>query len=579
MKKYLPLLAVAVLAAAVTFAAQPAKPRPADSIAVPVAVPREAPVVAAQIATPAPAPLEPRPITTQVIQAESVTTVPATTPVTTVVETVPAATPVPSTVAVPVPVPPSPGTKVQRTTTTTVAGPAPASTGVMLNFQNASLNDVLTYLSEAAGFVIVQEAPVTGTVNIVSRQPLNPEEAVDLLNTVLIDKGYAAIRNGRILKIVNKRDAIKRDLPVHVYDRDPQTIPRKDNMVIQILPLRYGEAAKLVENLRPLLADTATITANEGSNAIILTDTQTNIHRIAEIIHALDTSVSALSTISVIPLKYADSKEVAQIITQLFAPVETGPAGAAGKGGGGGRRGGFPGFGFPGMAAGGGPQSEARAAASRVVAVADEQSNSVIVSASEETIPVIRSMIEQIDMSSTDVTDTRIFRLLNADAVELASTINTLFGATAGTISVGGGNRGGAQGGNKGGGRPGAPGAAAGGAAGQSERALLQSQVVAVGDPRTNSLLVTAGADSMAKISEVVTRLDATGAKRQHVYYHQLQNGDVANVADVLRGMLGQGTSNINSGTVLQNRAVTGSSLNTSFSGGLGSGNSGRSGR
>ena len=29
----------------------------------------------------------------------------------------------------------------------------------MLNFQGASLTDVLNYLSEAAGFVIVQEAP------------------------------------------------------------------------------------------------------------------------------------------------------------------------------------------------------------------------------------------------------------------------------------------------------------------------------------------------------------------------------------------------------------------------------------
>ncbi len=124
----------------------------------------------------------------------------------------------------------------------------------MLNFQGASLTDVLNYLSEAAGFVIVQEAPVTGTVNVVSRQPITAEDAVDLLNTVLIEKGYVAIRNGRILKIVKREGAQKRDLPVHTGS-DPEQIPRKDEMVTQILPLRFGEAAKLVENLRPLLAD------------------------------------------------------------------------------------------------------------------------------------------------------------------------------------------------------------------------------------------------------------------------------------------------------------------------------------
>lgn len=552
MKKYLPILLVGLLAAVVAYAAKPGRPdtvaRPLKVTAVPVA-----------IATPAPAPLLPAPTTTPVVETETVTVVPA------------PALPVAGTAA-PVPAPAA-STVVPRSP----AGAVPASTGVMLNFQNASLNDVLTYLSEAAGFVIVQEAPVTGTVNIVSRQSLSPEEAVDLLNTVLIDKGYAAIRNGRILKIVNRRDAQKKDLPVGVGSL-PEAIPRKDNVVIQILPLRYGEAAKLVENLRPLLGDQATISANEGSNAIILTDTQTNIHRMAQIIHALDTSVSALSTITVMPLKYADSKEVAGLITQLFAPAQTSQGGQ--QGGGGGRRGGFPGFGFPG-AAPAGPQSDARAAAARVVAVADEQSNSVIVSASEETIPIIRSMIEQIDMSSTDVTDTRIFKLENADSTELAGTINSLFGATAGTLSTGAA-KGGAQpqGGAAGGRRQAAPGGAPGaaGGTGQSDRALLQSQVIAVGDPRTNFLLVTAGPDSMAKIAEVVARLDATGAKRQHVYYHQLQNADPANLADVLRGMLGQQT-NTSAVSVLQNRSTVGSTLNTSStSNSLGSGSGGSRG-
>src|SRR5215207_2975826 len=57
--------------------------------------------------------------------------------------------------------------------------------GIVLNFQGAALTDVLNYLSEAAGFVIVQETPVSGTVNVVSRQAVNAEEAVDLLNAVL----------------------------------------------------------------------------------------------------------------------------------------------------------------------------------------------------------------------------------------------------------------------------------------------------------------------------------------------------------------------------------------------------------
>jgi general secretion pathway protein D len=464
----------------------------------------------------------------------------------------------------------------------------PAKGSILLNFQGAALTDVLNYLSEAAGFVIVQEAPISGTVNVVSRQPITAEEAVDLLNAVLVEKGYVAIRNGRILKIVNRRDAQKRDLPV-ATGSDPNQIPRKDEMVTQILPLRHGEAAKLVENLRPLLADTSTISANEGSNSILLTDTQTNIRRIAEIIQAIDTSVGSISTIKVYPLHYASATQLATVITQLYTSNTT-SSNQRNRG-----RGSFGGFGFggPGGPPGGGGnsdssgQSEARQAASRVVAVADDQSNSLIVCAPDTEIPQIEDVIRQIDTSITDVTDTRIFRLQHADASETAEIINALYTDNSSNSSNNQGrnrnnqNRNGRGGGGGLGGPfgPFGPQQMANNNNGQqSERALLQAKVVAVGDPRTNSLLVIAGRDTMADIAEMVGRLDASDARKQHVYVHSLEHADADSVANVLRGMLGDQTATnatSQSGTGrLTERSANGATMDTSdFT------NSSRSGR
>ncbi len=438
------------------------------------------------------------------------------------------------------------------------ASPRPAG-AIMMNFQGASLGDVLNYLSEAAGFVIVQEAQVTGTVSVVSRQAITPDEAVDLLNAVLLEKGFLAIRNGRILKIVSRAGAAKRDLPV-VSGSDPALIPRKDEMVTQILPVRYGEAAKLVENIRPLLAPDATISANEGSNAILLTDTQTNVRRMAQIIRALDTSVSGISTIKVFPLEFADSKQVATMISQLYA---SGTAQASGGNQGGGRgRGGFgPGGGGGGGGQAAAAQSEARQAASRVVAVADEQSNSVIVSASDDVMVGVADIITRIDTNITDVSENRIFRLQHADSVELAQIITNLYAETEtqGTQNRGQGRQGGGPGG------PGGPGGQGAVAAGQqSQRALRQSRVVAVGDPRTNSLIVTAARESMAQIAETVGRLDATDAKKQRVFVHSLEHADADAVAAVLRGMLGQGGSTQTDVSRLSERTSTGAAIDAS---------------
>src|SRR5439155_7118154 len=69
--------------------------------------------------------------------------------------------------------------------------------GLRLNFRGVPLEMVLNYLSDAAGFIIVMESKVEGKVDVWSNQPLNKDEAVDLLNTILNKNKYAAIRNGR----------------------------------------------------------------------------------------------------------------------------------------------------------------------------------------------------------------------------------------------------------------------------------------------------------------------------------------------------------------------------------------------
>jgi type II secretory pathway component GspD/PulD (secretin) len=145
-------------------------------------------------------------------------------------------------------------------------------------------------------------------------------------------------------------------------------------------------------------------------------------------------------------------------------------------------------------------QNEARQAATRVVAVADEQSNTLVVAGPEEAMDGIKQIIDQIDTSTVAVAETRIFRLEHADAMELADILMGLFAEQTNNNNNQGRNRddrraffGGLavlaalaawrRDGNRG-----------SQTSSQSSRALEQAKVMAIGDPRTNSLLVTASA-------------------------------------------------------------------------------------
>jgi general secretion pathway protein D len=200
-----------------------------------------------------------------------------------------------------------------------VTEPVPAAGAELrLNFRNAPLDLVLDYLSEAAGFTIVLETPVKGSIDVWSNHPVPVAEAVDILDAALAKNGYAAIRDGKKLTIISKADAATRNIPI-VQSSDWESIPQSDVVATYIVPVRYINAAQLVTTLAPLTPEKMQITANADSNSMLITDAQSAIRRIAHIASLLDSSVSSVSSMKIIPLKHADAKEMAETITSLYS--------------------------------------------------------------------------------------------------------------------------------------------------------------------------------------------------------------------------------------------------------------------
>ena len=101
---------------------------------------------------------------------------------------------------------------------------------------------------------------------------------------------------------------------------EAEDIPKNDEMVTQIIPVKHANAAQLTQNLQPLLASYATMTANESANTLVITATQSDVRRMAEIVGALDESISGNSAIKVFALRFADAKDLATVIKELFQP-------------------------------------------------------------------------------------------------------------------------------------------------------------------------------------------------------------------------------------------------------------------
>lgn len=306
------------------------------------------------------------------------------------------------------------------------SAPRNGQPGLTFNFRGAPLETVLNYMSEAAGFVIVLESPVRGTVDMWSAKPVSREEAVQLLNLALNKNGYTAVAQGRNLVVSSKEDAKKRNIPIRTGN-DPHEIPDTAEMVMQIIPLRRIDAQQAAVDLATLLPSTSTITANADSNSLVVTDTNINVKHVVTLVSALDGSSDSVSAMRIFKLENADPVEMASLLTNLFQSGATGGLagnpmaqmlamrGSQQRGGGSNRSG----------RSGGSSSSGVRS--TPVQAVADPRTFSVIVTASKEEMPEIAQIVAQLDSSTARKQRVYVYTLENADVRQVETVLKNLF--------------------------------------------------------------------------------------------------------------------------------------------------------
>ena len=202
---------------------------------------------------------------------------------------------------------------------------------------------------------------------------------------------------------------------------------------------RNAITAEAARDLATLIPGSATLTANQDSNSLVVTDTNINVRHIVEIVSALDTSADTVSTMKVFQLKNADPVEMAQLITNIFSSPSQGQGANASRGGATGGFPGFPGFGGRGGSTGGGSRTGGAsgrtggggaASTSRstpVVAIADARTYSVIVTASKDAMPEIGEIIAQLDASTARKQKVFVYTMENADVKQVETVLKNLF--------------------------------------------------------------------------------------------------------------------------------------------------------
>ena len=154
------------------------------------------------------------------------------------------------------------------------------------NFRFQPWVDVLNWFAQQADLSLVLDAPPPGTFNYTDSHAYTVPEAIDLLNGVLLTKGYTLIRRERMLLVVNLEDGLPLDLIPRVgldeLDRRGQF-----EIVRASLPLSGRNPDEVKTEIEPLVGPHGKIDVLPKTGQVLVTDAAARIRAIRAVIESM----------------------------------------------------------------------------------------------------------------------------------------------------------------------------------------------------------------------------------------------------------------------------------------------------
>lgn len=330
---------------------------------------------------------------------------------------------------------------------TALSQPSFAQAQYSPNFKNTDINEFIAIVGKNLKRTIIVDPNVRGKISVRSYDLLNEAQYYQFFLNVLEVYDFAVVEmpNG-VLKVIRSKDAKNSNLPVVEDD-----LLNGDEMVTRVIPLYNVPVRELAPLLRQLndTQNAGNVVSHDASNVIMLTGRAATINRLVEIIERVDRAGD--EEVEIVKLKFASASEMVRIIDSINK--SQGNNKSAGK------------------------------AAPRVVA--DDRTNSVIVSGDVKARQRLVNLITRMDQELETSGNTRVIFLNYAKAEDLVKVLEGV-SKTIQAEELGG------------------------------SKAKSNNREVSIdAHEDSNSLVITAEPDMMRSLEEVIRQLDIRRAQVQ----------------------------------------------------------------
>ncbi len=319
------------------------------------------------------------------------------------------------------------------------------------------------------------------------------------------------------------------------------TAQKGDDKTIKVFPLSKANAAEVADTVERLYESEGgepggiSVSTDERMNALVVSGGAADLDRVSRIVKQLDRKeVTSVTEIKVVPLESADAEELAALLTDVLnrkpeaLPGENPNRQTLLR---------FTNLNTDGR------KKISDALQQGLLINPDKRTNSLVVSAPMEYMPMLEEMITALDRTSPREAEIRIFRLKNADATGMADVLQQLFR----TEDATGANRNAPEimytmnGKSADGAKPEQPAKKPGekdvsAATGSADQTTLNITV----DMRTNSLLIGGTPRQLEMAAEVINALDSCPAQERVTRVYHPRTTNAAQMVATIREFLDQ---------------------------------------
>ncbi len=207
-------------------------------------------------------------------------------------------------------------------------GAALAEERVTINFKDTDIREVAEMVSKVTGRNFLVDPRVKGKVTVISAEPIDGEQLYTTFLTILKTHGFIAIDQGTLVQILPASGEREHA----TFSESIRSDSSDDIVEVQVIPVKHVPAVQMVPILRPLVEKEGHLAAHANSNSLIVAASRRTINKIHDMLDTLDQA--AESQIDTIKLHNADASEIVKTLQTLVTAGSVGKGKSAGAQGG-----------------------------------------------------------------------------------------------------------------------------------------------------------------------------------------------------------------------------------------------------